>query len=335
MSATQEVGEIFGDGIGIAHAMLRSPTVIIASIGLWGMNVYVFRSFNIDYVKILQHDIRKLEYDDLERRKTARKSPETELMIVSGEHSDRSEAHEDQEVSIMDTNFNHNDEFFDEEITAGQLICFSFTLLVLLHLTYSIWIEWMEGGTLGAVFSFYGAVTVAVCLPLKSTRWLRHAAYLVFHRLWELINPRLHCFTASDKVPRPIPFVDVFFADAMCSLSKVFFDWGILLHMASYYPKPVAKTAWNILVPIAFAAVPYVIRARQCLVMWSVTNLKNDAGKYQHLWNALKYSTSIFPLLLSAYQKTVMVERAEDLEGVLIVLLVLNASYALWWDIGK
>ena len=60
MSSTQEVGEIFGAGAGPAHAMLRSPTVLIASIGLWGMNIYFFRVFGIDYVKVLHHDLLKL-----------------------------------------------------------------------------------------------------------------------------------------------------------------------------------------------------------------------------------------------------------------------------------
>ena len=62
MSATQEVGDIFGSGKGgLYDAMLRSPTVLIASLGLWGMNIYVFKLFSIDYVKVLNHDLIKLE----------------------------------------------------------------------------------------------------------------------------------------------------------------------------------------------------------------------------------------------------------------------------------
>ena len=49
MSGTQEVGEIFGAGRGASNAMLRSPTVLIASVGLWGMNIYLFKLFSIDY----------------------------------------------------------------------------------------------------------------------------------------------------------------------------------------------------------------------------------------------------------------------------------------------
>jgi EXS family len=367
MSGTQEVGEIFGAGAGPAHAMLRSPTVLIAAIGLWGMNIYFFRVFGIDYVKVLNHDLLKMEEQDelgnnsqhnhTLHRRTHRNStggtrglPRKDSELAEGDSYNSSEtkgfvennASDDEEIAIMESS--PLEDSVSAEITAGRLVCLSVTLLVLLHSTYSVWIDWLGGGSIGAIFAFYGAVTTAVLFPLQSTRWLRTAAVLVLHRAFELINPRCHhCWLTSNnntgaddiiKSPRPIPFVDVFFADAMCSMSKVFFDWGMLLNMAAYYPNPVPMSAWNILIPSAAAAVPFIIRARQCLVMWSFASIKNDPGRYQHLWNALKYSTSIFPLCLSAYQKTVMKERAADLEVYLILLLVINAAYALWWDVG-
>jgi EXS family len=391
MSATQEVQEIFGHGKGPAHAMLRSPTVLIASIGLWGMNVYLFRVFGIDYVKVLKHDLLKLEEQDMgsnsqhgvphQQHKRARSNGNSSgggnrgnggggggMLVARKDNSeygvDNCDASfasdnvsksgggggnaptdpvifEDDEMAIMEApldDYSHAD-----RITSGRLIWLSFTLLLLLHSTYTIWIHWLGGGSISAVFAFYGAVTTAIMLPLPSTRWLRTSALLVIQRALELVNPRCYCCSRKHvmndeagvcKAPRPIPFVDVFFADAMCSLSKVFFDWGLLLHMAAYYPRPVPKSVWHILIPSAAAAVPYIIRARQCLVMWSVTSLKNDPGRYQHLWNALKYCTSIFPLCLSAYQKTVSKDFAAQLEVYLIFLLVVNAAYALWWDVG-
>jgi hypothetical protein len=129
----------------------------------------------------------------------------------------------------------------------------------------------------------------------------------------------------------------------------VFFDWGMLLHMASHYPEAVPPSMHNILIPSACAAVPYFIRARQCLIMHSIGKLKvrdakkrpnekrcysivtqdektyvrtqNDPKRFQHVANAIKYTTSIFPLFLSAYQKTIDPKRAEGLEGLLIFLL--------------
>jgi EXS family len=377
MSSTQEAGDIFGGGAGPAHAMLRSPTVLIASIGLWGMNVYLFRVFGIDHVKVLQHDVLKLDDQYGEdvgagggvvsvstTNATADGSTNNGGVVIHHRPQQRSrngqitnkktaslatsedvqQQSDDEEVAIMgiDSALLSVDDSYYDDVTAGRLIGLSITLLLLLHATYVAWIDYLGGGSIGAIFAFFAAVTTAILFPLQSTRWLRLATRIVFNRAFELIRPRCHCLRRTQleengttvKPPRPIPFVDVFFADAMCSLSKVFFDWGMLLHMASYYPNPVPATAWNILIPSSFAAVPYLIRTRQCLIMWRVSSLKGDPGRYQHLWNALKYSTSIFPLILSAYQKTIMVDRSADLEVFLIVLLIINAGYALWWDIG-
>jgi hypothetical protein len=154
---------------------------------------------------------------------------------------------------------------------------------------------------------------------LPSTKWLRRSFVLVLQRCVELIYPR---FPSSTQFLRPIPFIDVFYADAMCSLSKVFFDWGMLGHMATHYPEPVPPSAHNIVIPSMCAAVPYLIRARQCWVMFNIGRRKSDPKKYEHMANAIKYSTSIWPLILSAYQKTISEERAQSLEGLLIFLLL-------------
>jgi len=49
---------------------------------------------------------------------------------------------------------------------------------------------------------------------------------------------------------------------------------------------------------------------------------KNDPKRGQHIQNAIKYSTSLWPLFLSAYQKTIAAERASALEPLLILLLL-------------
>jgi len=262
----------------------------------------------------------------------------------------------------------------DDRITWSRLVTFSLSLLFLLHITYYLWIDVWGGNQLGAVFGFYGVVTTVIAAPLSSTRWLRKATVLVLQRSFELINPRCWCLVSPSSTtssslsevpplypngkqqqqqqppasyqqqhqhilrgPRPIPFVDVFFADAMCSLSKVFFDWGMLLVMASHYPYPVPATTQNIVIPSLCAAIPFCIRARQCLIMYQHGAVRHDPKRFSHLWNALKYSTSIFPLIVSVIQKTVLEnnhpKQAKALEKYLILLLVINALYALYWDI--
>lgn len=331
MSSTQEVGEIFGAGSGPAHAMLRSPTVLIASVGLWGMNIYFFRLFGINYVRVLKYDLILLENAEMEGKMKDDSS--------TGIRQSKSQSTSEGTPSTAEYTSDDDDLMMEDEeeeadyssITWSRLVWLSMSLLFLLHSTYYLWIDVLGGGQLGAVFAFYGVVSAMIVLPIPSTRWLRKATVIVLQRSFELFNPRCSC--VSEANIRPVPFVDVFFADAMCSLSKVFFDWGMLFHMATHYPNPVPQSAYNILIPSAFAAVPFLIRARQCLVMYGVGRLKNDPKRFDHLWNALKYSTSIFPLCLSAYQKTVGHQKAASFEKYLIFLLAINALYALYWDI--
>jgi EXS family len=335
MSSTQEVGEIFGEGSGPAHAMLRSPTVLIASVGLWGLNILVFRIFRINYVKVFKHDLKKLKAEEereddqdsdtsaLHNKKTSESStPPAENL--DDENNDHSHPHHLDSTGLP----------VNDAITWNRLVSFSASLLFLLHFTTYIWMEVLGGGFMGAIFSFYGSVITVLLLPIPSLAWLQKGCAITFQRTFELINPRCHCLTGdAGAIPRPIPFVDVYFADAMCSLSKVFFDMGMLLHMLSHYPEPVPPSPHNIVIPSACAAMPYLIRARQCLVMHTVGRLKNDPKRQQHVQNAIKYSTSLWPLFLSAYQKCITPEKADALEPLLIVLLTINASYSLYWDI--
>lgn len=86
MSSTQEAGNLFGPGP--AHAMMRSPTVLIASVGLWGMNIFFFRVFGIDYVRVLQHDVLKIDgkIDDVE---VVKKETDVPLTLEASDQSHR------------------------------------------------------------------------------------------------------------------------------------------------------------------------------------------------------------------------------------------------------
>ncbi|CAB9519087.1 Xenotropic and polytropic retrovirus receptor 1 [Seminavis robusta] len=365
MSSTQEVGEIFGEGSGPAHAMLRSPTILIASVGFWGLNILIFRIFRINYVKVLQYDLKKLKKDEdaelvshQEETTSDDSSPDntnTNKIIGKASSSEGSTVATSSNSSTFSGDNNNNGDDDEDHhhhhhhhtdmspsgtvvydaITWNRLVSFSASLLFLLHFTTYFWMEVLGGGFIGAIFSFYGSVITVILLPIPSLQWLRKGCAIAFHRTFELVNPRCHCLKKTDPaaIPRPIPFVDVYFADAMCSLSKVFFDMGMLLHMLSHYPEPVPPSIHNIVIPSACAAVPYLIRARQCLVMHTVGKLQNDPKRRQHIQNAIKYSTSLWPLFLSAYQKCIAPDKAAELETLLVFLLIINASYSLYWDI--
>lgn len=365
MSSTQEVGDIFGAAKGQAQAMLRSPTVLIAAIGFWGMNIFFYRLFGINYKYVLQYDLLKEQHKEKKRHS---RSHSISTNVHHAYTSDEEDFHPlliTDNASAGSTSPSLSSAAVSEggQITWYKLLLFSFALLITLHVTTWIWMEQLERGVLGAVFLFYVVVIVCSALPLPSNRWLHRAVAITWERTYALIHPRCWYFrytttisipsspsdetsntttessatspqdntttssiaSATTKVvpviPRPVPFVDVFFADAMCSLSKVFFDWGMLLHMASHYPEAVPPEASKILIPSAFAAVPFLIRARQCLLMFSIGKLQEDPKRYQHVANAIKYSTSIWPLMLSAYQKTLGDPiAAEHLDGLLILL---------------
>eukprot|EP00934_Nitzschia_sp_Nitz4_P004013 Nitzschia sp. Nitz4//scaffold431_size8127//2380//4024//NITZ4_009139-RA/size8127-snap-gene-0.8-mRNA-1//-1//CDS//3329551801//4003//frame0 len=343
--STQEVGDIFGEGKGPAQAMLRSPTVLIVSVGLWGMNVFLFRLFGINYRYVLNYDLmqeaRLLHEEDMNHDGAS--SNDT----IDSLDSDKNRLDEDDEEAHALLFESHQKGSLAESastssVTWLKLVLFSIVLLNLLTLTTYVWMDVLERGVIGAVLCFYSSILIYIFLPISSNRWLRQAFSIVLERTAALFYPRCwYCRPTVDSIgkpiiPRAIPFVDVFFADAMCSLSKVFFDWGMLLHMASHYPEPVPADAHNILIPSFFAAVPFLIRARQCLLMYSICRIKNDPKKYEHVANAIKYSTSIWPLMVSAYIKTLGdAKEAKSLEGLLILLQIINACYALYWDIVK
>ena len=397
MSSTQEVGDIFGEGRGSAQAMLRSPTVLILCVGLWGMNLFFFRLFGIDYKYVLNLDLIEIEKTEKEKARngigstttttnnnnnsSSSSSSNTKGSGKRGTNATRRDGYSeastnDYDLEMMETpssissssssaaaastkkssatnrsasgkknnlltsigNNNNNKNSGIEQgplssppslssqqifpttdasqgwsILWHKLVMFSAILLFLLHVSTHYWMDHLEKSSIGAVFFFYTTVAVYVLVPLRRNAWLRRSLRIVVQRAWALVRPRCSCISLAGTSipPRRIPFVDVFFADAMCSLSKVFFDWGMLAHQAAHYPYPVPAMTHNIVIPSVCAALPYLIRARQCLVMFSVGRLKRCPKKHEHLMNAFKYSTSMYPLILSAYLKTL----SEDDDG--------------------
>jgi len=184
MSSGQEVGDIFAYGSGPATALLRSPTVIIATIALWGMNIQLFRKFGIDHVRVLTGG-----------------SPQSE--------DDKEQKLGEKEESSTDAN----------EMTSGKCFLLAGILFALLNLVTNIWMNIFNGTTITAILIYYAIILTAIIVPFRCTQWIRNGAKVFLHRGKELFIPRCACVTG--RAPIPVPFIDVFFADGMCSLSKV------------------------------------------------------------------------------------------------------------------
>ena len=143
MSSGQEVGEIFGEGRGPAHAMLRSPTVLIASVGLWGMNVFFYRLFGINYIKVLRRDLILIE--ELENP-SSKKS--TEMVEVSENSDEDGDDPSTNDESVYESTYTaqEGDGIMSTSssppidrsgaITWERLVSLSVLLLFLLHFTY-------------------------------------------------------------------------------------------------------------------------------------------------------------------------------------------------------
>uniref|UniRef100_A0A7S1C0L3 EXS domain-containing protein n=1 Tax=Corethron hystrix TaxID=216773 RepID=A0A7S1C0L3_9STRA len=189
-----------------------------------------------------------------------------------------------------------------------------------------VWMHVLDGSSLGAILLFYGAAASFVI----QNEDVRHCLSVVSRRAAVLLWPR--CRSAA---PVHVAFVDVFFADAMCSLSKVFFDWGMIWTIAYYHPNPVPQSYGSVVFPSLGASLPYIIRARQCILCWAEGKMNNDPNRYLHLLNCLKYSTSLFPLCISAYQKTMggTVDDQYRVERILVIFLAINAGYSFAWDV--
>jgi hypothetical protein len=150
MSSTQEVGEIFGEGRGPAHAMLRSPTVLIASVGLWGMNVFFYRLFGINYIRVLKRDLLKIAEEEEAANNNSGDGSPKQAHRKAIEMTDLSETSDGVDDADEDTD--SNEAFIDDvhsvsgepvppkdrsgAITWERLVSMSVVLLFLLHFTY-------------------------------------------------------------------------------------------------------------------------------------------------------------------------------------------------------
>lgn len=224
---------------GPATALLRSPTVIIASVALWGMNVCLFRLFGIDYVHVLTLDLKK-EKEEEDRKKKTRHSKggvmhEELNTLDEGKEKGENDNSTMSSLSMLGDNENSDNMVpitLDDattatgsyrtppnlEITEVKLLGLSALLIITLYASSFLWIQVGRGSTIGAIFCFYFLTLVGILIPFPSTAWIRLACRTVLKRAGELLRPRCSCIHGR---PRSVPFIDVFFADAMCSMSKV------------------------------------------------------------------------------------------------------------------
>ncbi|GMI40897.1 hypothetical protein TrCOL_g4351 [Triparma columacea] len=333
-------------------ALLRSPTVIILFIGLWGVNIAILDRFGLSYKRafgflkgktnagnstgrIAVHDnnsnddkgvemTQTIKSDNIKNKMRALSHAQSALDALSHLEIGNSNDEEDQDnlPLLSPSPSSSSPTSVPPPSITSDITLVSVGLLVLLYLTQLTWITLFSGGVLGASLMFY-AYTFVVILsspPNTITGRMRVKLRVFITILWEIVCG------ARD-------FVHVFVADALCSLSKVFFDQGLLLTLAFHYPDHIARSSKSLIIPPLFASSPYLIRARQCANSWINFENKSDPMRHMHVLNGVKYLSSIVPIVLLTMEQVEGDEiKRQVIENRVILALVINTVYTFCWD---
>ncbi|XP_030544257.1 SPX and EXS domain-containing protein 1 isoform X2 [Rhodamnia argentea] len=170
----------------------------------------------------------------------------------------------------------------------------------------------------------YAAVAMVLIFPFDifylSTR------FYLLRTLWRIVFPL-----------QAISFSDFFLADILTSMSKVFSD--LERSVCRMVHRQVATIAWfeadsvcgshSVAIPIVLV-LPYLFRLFQCLRQYK------DTGERNTLLNALKYSTAVPVIFLSALKYHVFPEKWTSFYRPLWLLSsVLNSLYSFYWDVTR
>ncbi|GAB2274873.1 hypothetical protein Dimus_009644 [Dionaea muscipula] len=134
-----------------------------------------------------------------------------------------------------------------------------------------------------------------------------------------------------------ISFSDFFVADIMTSMAKVFSD--LERSACRMVHGQVATIAWfeadsvcgshSVAIPLVLV-LPYIFRLHQCLRQYKDTREKSS------VLNALKYSTAIPVIFLSALKYHVIADRWTSIYRPLWLLSsLLNSTYSFYWDVYR
>ncbi|KAA3475320.1 SPX and EXS domain-containing protein 1 [Gossypium australe] len=138
-------------------------------------------------------------------------------------------------------------------------------------------------------------------------------------------------------VALPISFPDFFLADILTSMAKVFSD--LERSVCRMVHRQVATIAWfeadsvcgshSVAIPLVLV-IPYIWRLLQCLRQYKDTKEKPT------LFNALKYSTAVPVIFLSALKYHVSPDRWTYVYRRLwLFSSVVNSLYSFYWDITR
>ncbi|GMI59566.1 hypothetical protein ScalyP_jg8061 [Parmales sp. scaly parma] len=341
-----EVGNIFATADSDpANSLLRSPVMIITGICLWGVNLNILKRYDL-----LTRIAPLLNLNPGNASNKAAAPPDTDTdtdadsSLITITKSTSTSVHVDTNRKRVTSTISNNHDA-DTNIappptprppskisTRSQtLIKFALALIFFLYASQHLYISFLGGSPIVAVVLFHAFSLLTLLLhPNESIVWLREAIISFLMRVGTIIMNLL-------ETNKSVSFIDVFISDALCSLSKVFFDWGLMCVFCYHYPLGAPRNWTTIMLPSLCASLPYFIRGRQCLVGYNLEKEKGRGGILS-LLNFYKYMSSFLPIMLSAIQQIYNPDAdahidAEMLENLLLFFLFVNSVYCCVWDV--
>ncbi|KAL8542297.1 hypothetical protein ACS0TY_003238 [Phlomoides rotata] len=170
----------------------------------------------------------------------------------------------------------------------------------------------------------YAAVLMTLIFPFDI--FYLSSRFFLLRTIWRIVFPL-----------QAITFADFFLADIFTSMSKVFSD--LERSVCRMVHRQVATIAWfeadsvcgshSVAIPIVLV-LPYIFRFFQCLRQYKDTREKTS------LLNALKYSTAVPVIFISAIKYHVFPDKWTNIYRPLWLLsAVLNSLYSFYWDITR
>ncbi|KAJ0403929.1 hypothetical protein P43SY_009422 [Pythium insidiosum] len=166
----------------------------------------------------------------------------------------------------------------------------------------------------------------------------RKCRYFVVHRLARCLWPFQGASLALPS--HPTPFVEVFLADGLTSLSKFIQDAAVawMLLSLSFSQQELSQLRHAYVtkmkaspLPYFAASMPYVIRATQCLISFRRTSSAND--RFLHLLNTLKYCSSLLVISVGAYPQVMGLRVQPERHSFFLLCAVFNSLYSFLWDV--
>ncbi|RHY25932.1 hypothetical protein DYB32_008938 [Aphanomyces invadans] len=137
------------------------------------------------------------------------------------------------------------------------------------------------------------------------------------------------------------PFVEVYIADGLTSMSKIFGDIAVALLMMYQSVRGIHDDMYQSkmkhhLLPCVATASPYMIRGVQCLISYHRAAVVND--KFLHVLNTFKYGTGLCVILVGALPmllapSSMSDQRLLDTDTLFLLCACCNSLYSLFWDV--